>query len=162
MERKAIRLKGFDYNDPGWYFLTICTKGKIKLLCDIVGTGLLDGPQVQLTDYGVVADQQLRLMADFYENMKLERYTIMPNHVHLLLRLLETENGPSGRPVPTNSGIAKFVGTFKRFCNRQYGENIWQNRSYDHIIRDEADFLKHVQYIDQNPARWTEDELYIP
>ena len=43
-KRKTIRLKEYDYNTPGYYFITFCTKDKKKLLCDIVGTGLLDGP----------------------------------------------------------------------------------------------------------------------
>jgi len=42
--RKNIRLNGYDYNTPGWYFITICTKNKQKLLGAVVGTGLPDGP----------------------------------------------------------------------------------------------------------------------
>ncbi len=82
-KRKPTRLKNFNYNQNGAYFITICTKGKEKILCDIVGTG-----------------------------------------------------------VPTNSHIAKFISTYKRFCNKEIGENIWQYRSYDHVIRDEDDYLK--------------------
>ena len=51
-DRKSPRLKGFDYNSKGAYFITICTKNRKCLLSDIVGTGVLDCPQVQLTDYG--------------------------------------------------------------------------------------------------------------
>lgn len=50
-------------------------------------------------------------------------------------------------PVPTvidnqNSIVAKFIGTFKRFTNKEYGFNIWQDRYYDHIIRCEQDFYE--------------------
>ncbi len=53
-----------------------------------------------------------------------------------------------------NSLIAKFVSTFKRFCNREYGDNIWQARSYDHIIRDGEDCNTRVGYIYGNPMLW--------
>lgn len=43
-KRKRIRLKDYDYSQDGYYFITICTKDKVKILCNIVGTGVLDGP----------------------------------------------------------------------------------------------------------------------
>jgi len=42
--RKNMRLEGFDYSSPGSYFITICTKNRHKILCDIVGGGALDAP----------------------------------------------------------------------------------------------------------------------
>ena len=94
--RKTIRLKGYDYNTPGYYFITICTKERQKLLCDVVGTGLLDGPQIRLTPWGETAEKQLRTMRDFYDDIRLEHYVVMPNHVHLLLHVLDGKNGPPG------------------------------------------------------------------
>ena len=158
--RKAIRLQNYDYNSPGVYFVTVCTKEKRKILCDVVGTGLPDGPQIRLSSYGEAAEKQLEHMADFYSYIKLDKYVIMPNHIHLLLRVTYCGGGPSGRPVPTNSKISAFIGTFKRFCNREYNENIWQMRSYDHVIRDEADYLKIWEYIENNPAKRNEDRFY--
>ncbi|MBQ3573935.1 MAG: hypothetical protein IJA16_04995, partial [Clostridia bacterium] len=92
----------------------------------------------------------------------IDKYVIMPNHIHMIITILETEqfNGPSGTPVPTNSLIAKFVSTFKRFCNKEYGENIWQARSNDHIIRGEKDYQKIWEYIDTNAIRWEQDCFY--
>ena len=82
-----------------------------------------------------------------------------------------TDNGQSccsatvGASVPTNiersnSACSQFVSTFKRFCNKEYGENIWQARFYDHIIRNREDYEKHLRYIYENPLRWYYDELY--
>ncbi len=166
-KRKTTRLKEYDYSAPGWYFITICTKGKEKLLCQIVGTAVPGGPQVQLTRYGEIADRRLREMSDFYDTVKIDKFVVMPNHVHLLIRILEDcsnlreiPGGPSGTTVPT-SVIARFVGTFKRLCNRECGKNIWQSRSYDHIIRNEADYQEIWNYIDQNPAKWQEDCFYV-
>ena len=216
--RKTTRLKGADYNNNGAVFLTICTKDRRCILSRIVGTGLPDGPQgssmvgtglsdgpqgssmvgtglsdgpkVQLTRYGEIADKYINQINDFYSNLSIESYVIMPNHIHIMLWVKGDECGPSGTPVPTvkdlcgpsgtpvptvkdlcgpsgtpvptaqNTIPAKFLSTFKRFCNRECGINIWQYRSYDHIIRNRQDYDEHLRYIYENPMRWYYDELY--
>ena len=157
--RHSIRLQGYNYNTPGAYFLTICTEKRRCLLSRVVGTGVLDGPEVELMPYGKIAAKYIEQFNDFYDDLPGESYVIMPNHIHILLRVKE---GPSGTPVLTNqnSVVSRFVSTFKRFCNKEYGHNIWQARSYDHIIRDERDFHRHLQYIYENPFGWQNDELY--
>ena len=159
-KRKTTRLQGYDYQTAGYYFITFCTEKKQKLLCEIVGTDVLGGPQVRLTEYGSIAEKHLGAMTDFYRDVKLDSYVIMPNHIHLLLHVSEVESGPSGRPVPTDSPVSRFVGTFKRFCNREIGRNIWQYRSHDHVIRGEADYLRIRAYIETNPVRWQDDCFY--
>ncbi|MBQ3195500.1 MAG: transposase [Clostridia bacterium] len=79
----------------------------------------------------------------------------MPDHIHLLL-IVSERKGQSRTPVPTdaNSSVSSFVSTFKRFCNQEYGENIWQARFYDHIIRSIKDYEEHAEYIHANPFRW--------
>ena len=155
-----MRLQAYDYSGAGAYFLTICTEKRKCVLSRIVGTGVLDGPQVQLLPMGEIADKYIRQLHNFYQNIYVEDYVIMPNHIHLLLQV--KEEGPSGTPVPTvqNSVISRFVSTFKRFCNREYGMNIWQRSAYDHIIRDQADFDQHLQYILENPFGWQKDTYY--
>ena len=151
--RKNIRLKDYDYSTPGYYFVTVCTKDKQKLLCDIVGTVLLDGPKVRLTEYGKIVDRRLLEMADFYEKIKIDKYVVMPNHIHLLLHIPGCEYTHSGSVVPTNSKVGRFVGTFKRLSNRECCLELWQSRSHDHIIRGERDYRKIWEYIDANPAK---------
>ena len=63
-------------------------------------------------------------------------------------------------PTRQHSSVSRFVSTFKRFCNKEYGENIWQRHFNDHIIRDRQDYEEHVKYIYENPIRWHYDELY--
>ena len=159
-----MRHKHHDYNTIGAYFITICTKEKRCMLSHIVGTGVPDGPCVELTEYGKVAEKYSTQLNNFYSNIIVEKYVIMPNHVHLMLRIPDTRafDGPSRTPVPTvqNSTVSKFVSTFKRFCNKEYGENIWQMRSYDHIIRNSHDYDEIMSYIDKNPLNWIYDELY--
>ena len=100
--RKRTRLACHNYSSPGYYFITVCTKDKKPLLCRIVGTDVLGGPKSEFTEAGILTEKQLHSMASFYEQISIEKYVIMPNHVHLLLHITREVNGPSGRPVPTN------------------------------------------------------------
>ncbi len=71
--------------------------------------------------------------------------------------------GAATSTLPTNSKLSRYIGTFKRFCNKQIGASIWQTGFYDHIIRGEQDYLQHLQYIDENPRKWLigKDEYYL-
>ena len=127
--------------------------------CVNVGTGVLDCPKIQLTEQGTIAEKYINQLNGFYDNIAVDKYVIMPDHIHLLLSVANN-SGQSGTPVPTNdnknSVIAKFVSTFKRFCNKEYGENVWQQGYYDHIIRNQADYNEVWEYIDNNPTKWLE------
>ncbi len=163
-KRKPTRLKEFDYSSPGAYFVTICTKGKMKLLSKIiVGDGVLDVPQNILTPYGFIAEKYINQMNEFYDYISIDKYVIMPNHIHIILVITEQNDAPYGTsrtPSPTNSITAKFISTFKRFCNRECGKNIWQRSFHDHIIRGEKDYLKIWEYIDTNVIKWDQDCFY--
>ena len=162
MQRKTTRLKGADYSCSNVVFLTICTYERQCLLSRIVGTGVLDGPFIELTEYGKIADKYIHQLNDFYDHLSVVNYVIMPNHIHIMLWIKDDINGPSRTPVPTiqNSIPSKFISTFKRFCNKECGKNIWQYRSNDHIIRNKQDFEEHMRYISENPLNWYYDELY--
>lgn len=54
------------------------------------------------------------------------------------------------------------MSTLKRFCNREIGESVWQRSYHDHVIRGESDYLEIARYINENPAKWMQDEFYIP
>ena len=160
--RKTTRLEGANYNGTGMFFLTICTKERQCVLSRIVGTGVLDGPKIELKEYGKIADKYINQLNDFYDDISVKSYVIMPNHIHILLFVKGNEQGPSGTPVPTvqNTVVARFLSTLKRFCNKEYGMNIWQYRSNDHIVRNKQDYEEHLRYIYENPLRWYYDELY--
>jgi len=90
----------------------------------------------------------------------VDRYIIMPNYLHLLLRLERAEQSPA----PTISEVIctlKSITTKKaNLCDNTPGRKIWQRSFYDHIIRNEQDYLEIWRYIDQNPLRWELDEFY--
>ena len=158
-KRKPNRIPGFDYSQAGAYFITFCTRDRKKILSKInVGTPVPGCPQascLQLLPHGKVAEKYIRQMSAFYDYLTVENYVIMPDHIHLLIMIHGT-NGHPGRGVPTErtSVIARFVGTLKRFCNKEYGVNIWQGRYYDHVIRNQHDYDEIWDYIENNPQKW--------
>ena len=161
-KRKPVRLRNFDYCDSGAYFLTICTENRRKILSQIVGGDVLDAPyDIKLTSYGQIADKFINQLSDFYTNIEVDNYVIMPNHIHIILFVLDDGASRTSPPTKQHSPISSFVSTFKRFCNKEYGENVWQRHFYDHIIRNKEDYEKHVKYIHENPIRWYFDELYV-
>ena len=165
-KRKSIRLSAEAYNECGLYFITICTKNREEVLGKIsVGDGVLDVPNVILSKHGQIAEKYIMQMQDFYDNIRIEYYVIMPNHVHMILNvlndvILKDSNGTPRTPSPTNTVISKFISTFKRFCNREIGENIWQRAYHDHIIRNDDDLEKHIEYILRNPLEWECDDNF--
>ena len=167
-KRKPTRLKNYDYSQNGYYFITICTHNKQKILCNIVGDGVYDIPQTNLTEYGKILEKYIVFMNSKYENVTIDKYVIMPNHIHLIIKISEKLNndnilhGTSQAPYPTaNAIIPKVISLFKRYCNREIGNNIFQRSFHDHIIRDENDYLKIWNYIDTNPQKWEKDCFYI-
>ena len=158
-DRKSNRLSDYDYSENGAYFITICTRDRKKILSRIsVGTPLPGCPQrawLQLLPHGEIADKYIRQIDRYYDHLTVDKYIIMPDHIHMLI----TVKGHPGRGVPTkqeerSSTIARFVGTVKRFCNKEYGENIWQGRFYDHVIRNQQDYNEVWEYIENNPQKW--------
>ena len=158
-KRKSTRLKNFDYSTPAVYFLTVCVKNREQILGNIVGCGDFDAPKMELSKYGEILENYINLMSNKYAQIKVDNFVIMPNHFHMLLRITG-KNGASETAAPYNSEISKFISLLKRYCNREYGENIWQVSYNDHIVRGENDYQKIWEYIDTNVLRWHLDNLF--
>ena len=134
--RKIIRLQNYNYSENGAYFVTICTKDKKPTLSKIVGDGILDVPQckvierenvkVRLTDVGNIVKETIEYLNEHNKNIDIEKYVIMPNHIHLLISV-NSDNGASGKPSPTennikiraNEVIPKLISSLKRFSNKK-------------------------------------------
>ena len=157
--RKPTRLRGYDYSTPGMYFVTVCVQEKKHLLGRVVGGGDFDAPQVQLSRYGKILDKYIEQMSGKYPHIKMENYVIMPNHFHCLIGITE-KNGRSETALPYNGELSKFISLLKRYCNREYGKNIWQRSFHDHIIRDRRDYEKIWDYIEHNSCKWESDCFY--
>ena len=160
-KRKPNRLTYYDYSTPGAYFITICVENRRNILGRIVGGGALDAPQMQLSRIGKIVKKYIQ-SGERVGNIHVDKYVIMPNHIHLILMV---ENGvgagTSRAPSPTNALIPRFVAALKRLCHKELGEKIFQRSYHDHVIRDEKDYLKIWRYIDGNPSRWYEDCFYV-
>ena len=138
-KRKALRLKEHDYSSDGAYYLTICTADRACILSKIT-TDDHGMAAVRLSDYGMIAESYIQTIPG------IDRYVIMPNHIHMIVR---KTNGKS---------IANDVRAFKSLVTKKLGKRIWQAYYYDHVIRDSEDYLSKAKYIEDNPARWSEDE----
>ena len=164
-KRKHPRLPGYDYGQDGVYFLTICTRSRALVLSEIVGRGLAPA-EVRLLPAGRIAAEELANLPKRFPRVRVEASVIMPNHIHLLLSLGAA--GASPRPTDgRDPGIADIMRVFKSLttrrwnrCNGTQGRPLWQTSYYDHIIRDDNDFLLRWNYIETNPLRWTEDEYH--
>ena len=157
-QRKHPRLKGFDYSASGAYFVTICTQDRRCLLSHIVGRGLAPA-EIQLTRYGQITRTQLLLLEERYSFLKIDRYVVMPNHLHVIL-ILDASAGASPRPtVPDIVCAYKSITT--RECKKVHPiEKLFQTSFYEHVIRGQADYDEIAAYIDNNPKQWELDALY--
>ena len=153
--RKPTRLKGYDYSSPGAYFITICTKDRKELLGKIVGDDALIVPKNILSEIGKVCDKYINNINSAYENISVDKYVIMPNHIHLLVVI----NGTMRASSPT-SGIETVVRTLTTTVTKEIGYSVWQRSYHDHIIRSEEDHKKIWEYIDTNVLKWKEDCFY--
>lgn len=151
-DRKLPRLSGFDYSSPNYYFVTICTHNR----------KLIFGTTDSLNELGLIAESELVGIEKHYSNVRLDKYVIMPNHVHAIIAIDEVETERS-RPFPTLSTI---VGLYKSGVSKRIHEIypnavVWQKSFYDKVIRNEAAYLEVWQYIDENPLKWELDEYNL-
>lgn len=163
-QRKSNRLKNYNYSQNGGYFITICTKDSKCILSQIVGdtsveeNSVGDGscvgatigrPQVILTDIGQIVKTKIEKIQTVYYGIKVDKYVIMPNHVHLLI-MIDIENG---RPMVAPT-VSRIINQLKGAVTKEANVPIWQKGFHDHIIRNKDDYLTRWQYIDENPKKW--------
>ena len=161
-KRKHPRLEYYDYSKSGYYHITICTEGRRPILSK-VGRGLAPAANtVNLTDIGKIAEEQLFALESEYPYLKIDRYVIMPNHIHVIFALTEKTAGASPRPTVPDI-VCAYKSRTTRLCNK-YGQTpgrkIFQTSFYDEIIRNKTAYDEISKYIYENPMNWEEDELF--
>ena len=139
-QRKPNRLSDYDYSQNGAYFITLCTKDRKKVLSQIVG----DDAHIVPKPYGRIAEKYIRNVPE------IEKYSIMPDHIHMLIRL---DNGSMWASTPTNK-IASIVRSIKTLTTKEIGEPIFQRSYYDHVVRNQRDYDEIWQYVENNPRKW--------
>lgn len=177
-QRKSIRLKNYDYSQEGAYFVTICTQNREEIFGEII-----NGKMV-LNQMGEIVDQTIQETPKIRQNVQIDIYQIMPNHIHMIIIITDNSQHPTD-PRPTLGNIVAYfkyestkqinstsVGAgYSRPINgsenRTGSENptptdqkypkIFQRNYFEHIIRNEQELFKTRQYITLNPQMWDRD-----
>ena len=150
--RKHPRLKNFDYCQSGCYHVTICTENRIPLLSRVIPAQTeSDHATIELTTIGNITERYIQRIPMVYDGVQLINHAIMPNHVHLLLSLDTT----------ASVDMATIVRSLKRMVTKEVGHGIWQASFYDVVIRNDIMFQCEWSYIENNPDKWAEDDLYV-
>ena len=138
--RKQNRLSDFDYSLPGAYFITICTKDRRNLFWKDSRAQLNTPQDVVLSHWGTIVASAVEQIPKHYPAISVDRYVVMPNHVHLLLQI---HTDPRGRVIPAPP-ISIVVQQLKGYCTKQIGASIWQKLFHDHVVRNEKDYTKNL------------------
>ena len=156
IKRRSMRLRGHDYSTPGAYFITACTQDRLLLFGRVIS-----GKMVR-NRLGAVVEDCWAKLPDHYNNVSLDAFVLMPNHIHGVIII---ESAPPGVPASsTRRGIPEIVRAFKTFSARKIntvrgspGISVWQRGFYDHAIRNERELDRVRTYIMDNPRKWSED-----
>ncbi len=168
--RRSIRLRGYDYSQPGAYFVTICTYQKECLLGDV------RAGEMALSPYGRIVQRAWDDLPNHYPHVELDAWVIMPNHVHGIIVLGSDAAGacgvqvglspaPAAFPSSRRHGLSEIMRALKSFSARRInrlrrspGTSFWQRGFYDHIIRHDREMDAIRQYIADNPLKWEFDQ----
>ena len=179
--RQSIRLKGYDYSSPGYYFVTICTYHKKCLFGEVI-----EG-QMKLNDHGTLVLKQWNRIPDHFRKIQLDEMVIMPNHIHGIINIIDVgakhnnsdsctktnDIGSDASPLPKKrtpigtkrNSLSSIIQNFKSITSRQFNRingksnvKLWQRNFYDHIIRNEESLNRIREYIIYNPLKWEFDK----
>ena len=148
--RKSPRIPGFDYSSDHYYFVTICTHNRRCIF----------GTPNQLNCWGEIVQRQILQLPEHYAQVKVDKYVVMPNHIHMILVL------GCGIQAVSNPRLEQIVAQLKSGASREIRKTagsiqVWQRSFHDHVIRGQADYEKIWLYIEGNPQRWDKDCFYI-
>ena len=158
--RKHPRLNEFDYTQPGGYFVTVCTKNKSKILCNILHDIKSNETSVELSAYGKIVDKYIKNINAVYDGVKVSKYVIMPNHLHILFvfnDLTDIERKGAAR----RTSLQTVIRSLKTMVTKEISKSIWQPSFYEKTVRTKRDFKDIWKYIDENPLKWVNDDYYI-
>ncbi|MBR1373712.1 transposase [bacterium] len=162
-KRKVLRIQGYNYSNTGVYFITICTQNRKELL------GNIHNAIMNKSECGKYVEYCINKIAEKYPFINVDTYVVMPNHVHLLLSINEKfydKNTLAQRTLP--KVIQQFKSNSKKLYNifgQHFGQRDtlplqWQRNYYEHIVRNEKEYLEIYNYIENNPLAWELDTYY--
>lgn len=184
--RRSIRLKGYDYTQPGAYFVTICAYQRMHVFGEVINGEMI------LNETGKIARDEWFKTAELRPYVKLyeDEFMIMPNHGHGIIWIMDdgrnnvgalrgnaqsraeqrstpTKNAPT-KNAPTKTVAPGSLGAIVRgyksavtyavnAAENQRGAALWQRNYYDHIIRNDRELDNIRWYILNNPLNWQLD-----
>lgn len=171
-------MQKWDYEWAGSYFITICT---YRRTCCF---GLVKSGVMHLSEKGFIAQKFWMEIPEHFPTVELSDFVIMPNHVHGILTLtaekpVDARHAVEARhalPLQQTPGQKRFqnqgrntvssiTGGYKSAVTRNIHlmglEFRWQDRFWDHVIRDKNEFERIRKYIIENPVKWREDDFFI-
>lgn len=166
----SARLRNWDYRTPGWYFVTICTHHRLCVFGDVVDS------EVRLGPAGQTAEEELRTLPQHYSEVWLDKFVVMPNHVHLIVviggshvystdppKLTDpTISARSSFTPPAAGSLSAIIRSYKAGVTRrchELGVNFsWQSGFHDHIVRTNVSLNAIRHYIERNTANWPQDD----
>lgn len=176
---ESIRLQGWDYRNAAAYFITICTGNRIRHF------GKCRDGQMQLSTMGLIVQGCWYEIPRFNKQVELGAFIVMPDHLHGILILNTAPVGTWQCRVPTRQNnvptkktepdfyrkitpppgsVSVIIGSFKSACTRHIRRAFpevdfaWQERFYDHIIRNDGSYTRISNYIINNPKKWNKDK----
>ena len=149
-KRKSIRIEDYDYSTPGAYFITVCTANREKIFWSDCRGELRSPVNVPLSEVGMIVDKEINKMNTVYDAVRVDKYCIMPDHIHFIIFINTDEDGRT-QFAPT---ISRVIKQFKGSITKQVGRPIWQKSFYDHGIRNQLDYNEIWEYIENNPLKY--------
>ena len=159
-KRRSIRLPEYDYSKPGAYFITICSFNKEQIF------GKISNGKIILSKIGKLGEKYLKEIPDHFEDVFVDEYVVMPNHIHFIITIVGFQNieplqNKYQKIIPKSIGsiIRSYKASVTRRCKENDYKNFkWQRNYFEHIIRNEEDHFRIKEYIQNNPLQWELDE----
>jgi len=126
-----MRLKSYDYQTNGAYFVTICTDFKKKFIS---------------RKEKIILEKELKNLENRFAGVTIDYFAIMNNHLHIIFLFDEANIN-----LPRVIQAFKSLTTLKLKQNGFTGKVFWQRNYYEHVIRSEKALEKIREYIQNNP-----------
>lgn len=166
--RRPSRLEGFDYSKDGSYYITLFVKQGCMMLWSLESVWAIsnrpkqDEPLPQdfpvLSQYGKATEKYIKEIAAHYPGAKVREYVIMPNHVHMIIRL-ECPKDSSGRLLIVPTSVPTIIQQLKQAITKSVKTSLWAKGYIDRVIRNEKEEALLTEYIKNDPNNWLSDDM---